>query len=283
MTAAPDSLLVTGPVFQQLSADAILVTPSGGSQQSLAAALAAAGSGGPIAATTLSASGNVTLSGTNAAVAISPTGTGTVVINPTGASTIDNVALGTTTPLAVKSTTLTATGAVSLSPANAAVALSPTGTGNVVINPATAGTIDNEVIGGGTPLAGTFTALNATSLIATGNVTAAFLDLGVSNNIASIGSNSATALALTKAINILGTATTGTGVILPAISTVGIGGVVTLFNGGAGTVTVYGAGANTIDTVAGTTGVKLSNALRAEYFASTASTYVSAQLGVISA
>lgn len=47
--------------------------------------------------------------------------------------------------------------AVTASPANAAVTFSPTGTGTVIINPATASTIDNEVIGGTTPLAGTFT------------------------------------------------------------------------------------------------------------------------------
>jgi hypothetical protein len=70
---------------------------------------------------------------------------------------------------------------------------------------------------------------------------------------------------------------------MPAISTVGVGGSVILFNGGAGTVTVYARGTNTIDNAAGTTGVLLSNALRAEYFANTPSTYVSAQLGAVSA
>jgi hypothetical protein len=54
---------------------------------------------------------------------------------------------------------LTASGAVSLSPANANVVLSPTGTGVVTINPATAGTLNNVAIGGSTPLAGAFTDL----------------------------------------------------------------------------------------------------------------------------
>jgi hypothetical protein len=53
----------------------------------------------------------------------------------------------------------TATGAVSLSPANAAVVISPTGTGTVTVNPATAGTLNNIAIGGTTPLAGAFTTL----------------------------------------------------------------------------------------------------------------------------
>lgn len=131
--------------------------------------------------TTLSGLGTVTLSPANLNVTISPTGSGTVTINPAGAltinptaaSTINNASVGVTTPLAVKSTTLTATGAVSLSPANANVTLSPTGTGQVVVNPATAGTMDNVAIGQTTPLAGTFTASTAsTSLTAnvSGNI-----------------------------------------------------------------------------------------------------------------
>jgi len=60
---------------------------------------------------------------------------------------------------------LTASGTVALSPANTTVTISPTGTGNVVINPATAGTIDNVTIGGVTPVtltAGTVTASTVT-------------------------------------------------------------------------------------------------------------------------
>jgi hypothetical protein len=62
--------------------------------------------------------------------------------------------------------TLTATAAVALSPANANVVISPTGTGLVTINPATAGAIDNMSIGVTTPAAGKFTTLQAT-----GNIT----------------------------------------------------------------------------------------------------------------
>lgn len=60
---------------------------------------------------------------------------------------------------------LTAQGAVALSPANANVVLSPTGTGVVTINPATAGTINNCSVGATTPLAGTFTALTANTSV----------------------------------------------------------------------------------------------------------------------
>lgn len=62
----------------------------------------------------------------------------------------------------------TATGAASLSPANANITISPTGTGTVTINPATAGTLNNIAIGGTTPRAGTFTALVANGLVVNG-------------------------------------------------------------------------------------------------------------------
>ena len=165
MVASPDTVLVTAPQFQETPIGQALVTPTGGSQAALADVLNTA-TGGAVSATTLTASSTVTLSPASHNVAISPTGTGTVTINPATASAIDNATLGVTTPLAVKSTTLTATGAVSLSPASANVVLSPTGTGVVTVNPATAGTLNNVSIGVTTPLAGKFTTLAASGLVA---------------------------------------------------------------------------------------------------------------------
>jgi hypothetical protein len=55
--------------------------------------------------------------------------------------------------------------AININPANAAVAISPTGTGTVAINPATASTMNNVAIGGTTPLAGAFTTATANSFI----------------------------------------------------------------------------------------------------------------------
>ena len=68
-------------------------------------------------------------------------------------------AIGGTAAAAVTVTSLTATGAVSLSPANNNVTLSPTGSGEVIINPATAGTINNMAIGGTTRASAAVTAL----------------------------------------------------------------------------------------------------------------------------
>jgi hypothetical protein len=60
---------------------------------------------------------------------------------------------------------LTLDGAFNMNPANATIQISPTGTGTLTINPATAGTMNNMAIGGTTPLAGAFTTLSATSTV----------------------------------------------------------------------------------------------------------------------
>ena len=60
---------------------------------------------------------------------------------------------------------LTVDVAININPANAQVAISPTGTGSVTINPSTAGTMNNMVIGGTTPLAITGTTITATTYV----------------------------------------------------------------------------------------------------------------------
>lgn len=114
------------------------------------------------------ASGTVTLS--------SPSGTFTGIVGSAAStyvmganSTVKIVSDGTnyfvtaSTGAPVSATTLSASSSVTLSPASANVTISPTGTGNVVMNPATAGSINNMTVGqGGNPLAGTFTSLTAT-------------------------------------------------------------------------------------------------------------------------
>lgn len=105
----------------------------------------------------------------------------------------------------------------------------------------------------------------------------------VAAGLTAAGTTRANALALTAATNVVGTAASGTGVILPSAATVGVGGSVIVFNDGANAIKVYGAGSDTVDGVAAATGVTLTNALRCEYFVTAAATYKSAQLGVISA
>ena len=137
------------------------------------------------------------------------------------------------------------------------------GTTTIVINATGA---FNGTIGGTTPAAGDFTYINQ----------------GVDAGLTAAGTTRADALALTKAINVVGTAAASTGVVLPSAATVGIGGSVIVFNDGANAIKVYGAGSDTIDGVAGSTGVTLTNALRCEFYVTAAATFKSAKLGATS-
>lgn len=96
------------------------------------------------------------------AIAFATAGSGSITLTGAGAS---NVTLPTTGTLATLAGTETLTnkvittfsGALTFNPAGFSATLSPTGAGTVTIAPATAGTLNNMVIGGSTPLAGTFT------------------------------------------------------------------------------------------------------------------------------
>ncbi len=115
--------------------------------------------------TSIDANSTVGLSPSNATVTISPTGSGTVTMAPATTGSINNVNIGATTRGTGAFTTLAANSTVSLTPSNAGVTISPTGSGNVVINPATAGTIDNVAIGNTTRGGGSFTVLNANNTV----------------------------------------------------------------------------------------------------------------------
>lgn len=105
----------------------------------------------------------------------------------------------------------------------------------------------------------------------------------VAAGLTAAGTTRATALALTKEINVISAAAASTGVVLPPASMVGIGGRVVVVNGGANAITVYAAGSDTIDGTTGSTGVTLTNAKRCEYFVTEAGKFISAQLGAASA
>lgn len=118
-------------------------------------------------------SGGLTASGSNVSDTLSPTGSGTVTINPATAGALDNMVIGANTAKAGSFTTLTASstqtftgaatfnGGITASGSGVSDTFSPTGAGTVTINPATAGTLNNMVIGGSTALAGSFTTLAA--------------------------------------------------------------------------------------------------------------------------
>ena len=109
--------------------------------------IAISGVGGPVIATTLSASSTVSGAGFSTYLTTPP-------------------AIGSTTPNSGAFTTLSANSTVGLSGSGAVITISPTGaTGQVVISSPTAnsspGTIDNVAIGGSTRAAGAFTTLAA--------------------------------------------------------------------------------------------------------------------------
>lgn len=127
----------------------------------------------------------------------------------------------------------------------------------------------------------TLTETDANTLTVAGaNFTAPYFLRSVGNALTAAGTTRTDALQLAKEINNVTTAAAGTGVILP----VGIVGMrITVFNAGANAIQVYASASETIDTVAGATGVPLTNAKRCEYFFVAANTWISSQLGVISA
>jgi hypothetical protein len=112
-TTLTASTSLTTPVVQATNSGGLALKNSGGSTQ-----MSMGGGGGD----NLSINVSTNINGTNAAISISPTGTGTVAIspagaltvNPTTASTLNNVAIGGTTPLAGTFTDLRVNNTISL-------------------------------------------------------------------------------------------------------------------------------------------------------------------------
>lgn len=96
----------------------------------------------------------------NAGTASTSSTTGTLVVSG-GVGITGALYVGSSSTFAGLSSTSTTT----LSPANASVLISPTGTGSVTIGPATAGTINNMSIGASTRASGAFTTLAANSTV----------------------------------------------------------------------------------------------------------------------
>jgi len=150
---------------------------------------------------------------------------------------------------------VTFNGGISANPANKNISLSPTGTGSVTINPATAGSMNNVVIGATTPLAITGTTITATTFSGSGAsltsipnsalVNSAITINGTSTSLGgSISVGSVTAVSATAPITSSGGATPD--IAMPA-ATGSVNGYLTstdwtTFNGkGSGTVTSVAA------------------------------------------
>ena len=78
--------------------------------------------------------------------------------------------------------TISISGGLTVNPSNLNVLLTPSGTGFVTINPASAGTIDDMVIGGSTPLAITGTTISARNGLASGVAGSTIGSLSLSGN-----------------------------------------------------------------------------------------------------
>jgi hypothetical protein len=102
----------------------------------------------------------------------------------------------------------------------------------------------------------------------------------VGNALTAAGTTRTDALQLAAQYNRVTTAAASTGVILP----VGIVGMeIIIDNGGANAIKVYANNSETIDGTAGSTGVTLTNTKRCIYIFVAANTWISYQLGVVSA
>src|SRR5688572_29662063 len=115
---------------------------------------------------------------------------------------------------------------------------------------------------------GTFSAVNFTPTGFSGG------SIGV--GLTAVGTDRASALALTKQTNIVATAASAAvGVTLPAAATVGVGNWVDVYNDGpSNAFHVYAAGSDTIDGTAGATGKNLTNAFWCRYLVTAALTFI---------
>jgi len=114
--------------------------------------------------------------------------TNSLTVNPSTTGSINNVVIGATNPKAGTFNSLTATGTISFSPANANVTISPSGTGSVTINPATTGSINNTNIGSSSPATGAFTSLSANGIVNFNSANANITISPTGSGVLSIGS-----------------------------------------------------------------------------------------------
>jgi hypothetical protein len=178
----------------------------------------------------------------------------------TGANSV--IALTGTT----NATALTTSSTTTFSPVNAAVTLSPTGTGTVTIAPASVGTINNINIGGTTRGNASFTTLNANSQVnftaniasnSTGNGTVVITGgLGVTERI-SAANIVTTDLTVTNTITGSVTGNAGTATKLATARSIALSGDVTgtvTFDGSAGVTIAATIAANSVELGTDTTG-----------------------------
>jgi hypothetical protein len=107
---------------------------------------------------------NLTTSLYNNLITLTASNTPTLALDSTGVGSINNMNIGATTRGTGSFTSLSANSTVGLSPANANVTISPTGTGALTLSSGVAGSINNINIGNFTRGTGAFTTLDAEEL-----------------------------------------------------------------------------------------------------------------------
>lgn len=112
--------------------------------------------------TQLSATGTVNIADGNQQVSLAPTGTGTVSISSVAGGNINNVRIGAVTAKSATVSSLGANDHVTLT-ALQSIAMIPSGTGTVTMNPAVVGNINNVIFGAIVPASGKFTTIELTS------------------------------------------------------------------------------------------------------------------------
>jgi hypothetical protein len=106
---------------------------------------------------------------------------------------------------------------------------------------------------------------------------------GIAVGLAAVGTNRGNSLALTKRTNIVATAASAAvGVTLLSAASLGIGGFVDVYNDGpSNAFHVYAAGSDTIDTIAGATGVVLTNAFWSRYLVTATGAFTSYRYPIV--
>jgi len=116
----------------------------------------------------LNAVGFVNIADGNQQVSISPTGTGTMTINPATTGNIDNVAIGGSVVRSGTFGQLSANGHV-ITTQEQSVTITPGGAGTISISPASPGSVDKIIFGGVTPASAKFSTITLTTTVANGN------------------------------------------------------------------------------------------------------------------
>lgn len=143
---------------------------------------------------------------------------------------------------------VTINGGLLANPSNKNVSIAPTGTGTATINPSTSGTMNNMVIGGTTPLAGSFTNLSVTGttsfdgLQGTAGQVLTSSGTGVTPTWASPTTGTVTSVAQTvpSFLSVTGSPITSSGTLAIGYS----GTALPIANGGTGATVANGAMAN---------------------------------------